>query len=482
MKTLIDRSQVITLQITDLNHSGEGVGKTEDSFTIFVPGALPGDVVSARVISVKKSYARALPVQIIKPSEKRINPLCVHHHICGGCVLQHLDYAEQLLFKHRQVVNALQRIGGFDISFDISNDGSGVKVLPVAGMDNPWYYRNKAQVPVAGVKSGDSSSCNGAALVAGFYEKRSHRVVDITECHIQHPENNRVITVVKNVLQALKITPYDEKNHLGIIRHIIARVSFSREEVTVVLVTKGRQLPHKGRLVAMLREQLPNLTGIIQNVNSQKGNTIQGRTDILIWGRPYITDSLAGLQFNISPRSFYQVNPWQTEKLYRQILHFAGLSGLSGLTGREMVFDLYCGIGTITLFLAARAGQVIGVEAEKEAVKDARRNAALNDIKNARFYAGKAEDVVPALVKEGLRPGLVIVDPPRKGCEESLLMTIISSAVPRIIYVSCNPATLARDLKILSEKGGYQPREVRPVDMFPHTSHVECVALINKMV
>ncbi len=444
--------EAVEVEITDLSHDGEGVGRVS-GFTLFVPQTAPGDLVEARIISVQKTYGRGLPLAVKRYSRLRVEPACRHFGRCGGCRLQHLQYEAQLRLKQERVAEVLRRLGQVE-----------APVLPVIGMADPWGCRNKAQVPVA---------MENGRLVAGFFEPRSHRVVDMDFCPIQHPAGNRAVQAAREALEELYITPYDEKTHRGAVRHILSRVSFTTGEVLLTLVTAQQKLPRAARLVEKLRAGIPGLVGIVQNINTSRGNTVLGDREKLLWGRPYLVETLGGLTFHVSSRSFFQVNPAQTEVLYEKVLAYAGL------TGKETVFDLYCGTGTIALYLARKAKTVIGVESVREAVRDARANAKLNRISSALFFEGRAEEVVPSLLEEGHRPDVIVVDPPRKGCEPSLLQTIIAAAPRRLVYVSCNPATLARDLQIL-EKGGYRTVEVQPVDMFPHTSHVETIARIQR--
>lgn len=447
----VAKDQMIEIKIERLNHDGEGVGKV-DGFTVFVPGTAPEDLVSAKIISLQKTYARALVEEIISESPHRITPICEHYDDCGGCQLQHINYEQQLVIKRNIVIDALRRIGGLD-----------VPVHPALGMAEPWQYRNKAQVPVA----------MDGTLKAGFYEKRTHKIVDLDCCHIQHPSNDLVVHAVRAILKKLAIPIYDEKNHTGLIRHIVARTSFSTGEILVILVTNGRKLPRQNDVVEAIRKNVDKVTGIVQNINMKQANVILGNEDILLWGKSYLQESLDGLSFHVSPRSFFQVNTLQTDALYAKVREYAAL------TGQETVYDLYCGIGTISLYLSRYAGKVIGVELVNAAVKDARKNAELNGITNVEFHKGAAEQLVPERLKKGAKADVVIVDPPRKGCDERLLAAMVSMKTFRIVYVSCNPATLARDLKYLTGKG-YTVTEVQPVDMFPHTSHVETVVLIER--
>ncbi|NLX90525.1 MAG: 23S rRNA (uracil(1939)-C(5))-methyltransferase RlmD [Firmicutes bacterium] len=453
-KPPVATGEIIQLQIDSLNHNGEGVGRIS-GYAVFVPGALPGELVQAKVISLQKNYCRALIESVTQTSPERLEPICDQYTACGGCQLLHLAYGEQLRLKQKTVEDALWRIGGLQIP-----------VRPTIGMDEPWHYRNKAQVPVA-VQNGE--------ILAGFYEKRSHNIVNLKRCHLQHPDNDQVAHAVRRILGELKIPAYQENTHTGLVRHILARTSFSTGNILAVIITNGRTFPRKEEFVAGLRRAVPNITGIVQNINTRKGNTILGPEEIILWGQPWLMETLDGLQFIISPRSFFQVNPLQTEVLYRKAVEYAAL------TGSETVFDLYCGSGTISLFLARGACRVIGVESVEAAIKDARENAALNGITNVEFHAGPAEKIVPTLLKEGEKADVVVVDPPRKGCDAALLDTMAKMQPQRIVYVSCNPATLARDLKILHQKG-YIPLEAQPVDMFPHTFHVECVVLITRNI
>lgn len=339
---------------------------------------------------------------------------------------------------------------------------SGVVVHPTLGMKEPWHYRNKAQVPV-GVENG--------RLLAGFYALGSHRIIDMDACLIQDEHNDQAIQTVKDLAQELGISIYDEENHRGLLRHIAVRKGFKTGEMMIVLVTNGRDIPKQDAWVQLIREQVPNVASICQNMNTKRTNVIFGEETRVLWGRDVIYDEIGDVRFAISARSFYQVNPVQTKVLYEKALEYAELSG------KETVIDAYCGIGTISLFMARHADKVYGVEIVPEAVEDARRNALINDIRNAEFEVGKAEEVLPAWQKQGIRADVIVVDPPRKGCDEALLETILQMKPKRVVYVSCNPSTLARDLRIL-EDGGYRTVEVQPVDMFPHTVHVECVILM----
>jgi 23S rRNA (uracil1939-C5)-methyltransferase len=447
--------QTVEVEITGLNHEGAGVGRV-DGYTLFVQGALAGERVRARVEHVKKSYGFAALLDVIEASPHRAQPPCPVFDRCGGCSLQHLAYEEQLRHKQQIVKDNLRRIGGFPV------EGEGAVVVhPTIGMSDPWRYRNKAQVPI-GEENG--------ALVGGFYAERSHEIVDMDECLIQHPANDEAVAAVKRIAARLGIPPYDEVRHTGLLRHVVAKVGARTGEVMVVLVTTEDFIPQREMLIESIRAQVPGVTSIVQNVNPEKTNVIFGKKTVTLWGSDVIYDYIGPIKFAISARSFYQVNPVQTEVLYNKTLEYAGA------TGTETVIDAYCGIGTISLFLAQKSRHVYGVEIVPEAIADANRNAELNGIANVTFETGPAEVVIPAWKDQGIRPDVIVVDPPRKGCDEALLTTILQMKPQRVVYVSCNPSTLARDLKVLAEL--YEVKEVQPVDMFPHTGHVESVALL----
>ncbi|NLW17729.1 MAG: 23S rRNA (uracil(1939)-C(5))-methyltransferase RlmD [Firmicutes bacterium] len=446
--------QIVQLEIEGLTSSGEGVGRHQ-GFTVFVPGALPGDRVEAKVISLKPNYGRALPSKLLRESEQRVAPLCPVYEACGACQLQHFDYEAQLEYKRQWVVDALERIGKL----------KNITVHPTLPMEEPWRYRNKAQFPV-GLTDG--------RIIAGCYRRRTHQIVDIDDCFIQHPLSARVLQVVKELAATYGLSIYDEQTGKGLLRHVLVRVGFHTGEVLAVLVTTGEPFEQGKELAAHLMREVPELVGVVRNINDRRTNVVLGDKAIPLAGRDYLIDQLGGLKFRISARSFYQVNPLQTEVLYQKTLDYAGL------TGEETVIDAYCGIGTISLFLARQAKQVIGIEIVEAAVHDARRNAAINNIDNAEFIVGEAEKIMPRLYKEGLRPHVIVVDPPRAGCAEPLLEAIVNMQPQRVVYVSCNPTTLARDLAYLSQQG-FRVQEVQPVDMFPHTGHVETVVLMSKL-
>ncbi len=451
---------IVTADVVGLAHEGEGVGRVK-GFTLFIPGALPGERVRARVSEVKKQFGRADLLTVEQASPDRAAPPCPIYEACGGCQLQHMRYDAQLVWKRKMVVDALERIGKLQVASSAESGGQGVAVHDVIGMDEPWRYRNKAQVPIGfDVEEG--------GLVGGFYAIGSHRIIDMDACLIQHERNDSAVRRVKEIARELGIEAYDEKSHTGLLRHVVVKTSFSTGEVMLVLVTTERGIPKQNELVRRIVESVPETVSIMQNVNEERTRAVFGRETETLWGRDVIFDSIGGIRFAISARSFYQVNPKQTEVLYRTALDYAAL------TGEETVIDAYCGIGTISLFLAQRARHVYGVELVRDAVEDARANAALNGIENADFTVGRAEAVIPAWRAEGIAADVIVVDPPRKGCDAALLDTLFAMQPKRIVYVSCNPSTLARDLRIL-EDGGFRTVEVQPVDMFPHTVHVECV-------
>ncbi|RBW70825.1 23S rRNA (uracil(1939)-C(5))-methyltransferase RlmD [Bacillus taeanensis] len=448
----VQKNDIVEVEFQDLTHDGAGVAKV-NGYTLFVPYGLPGEKAKVKVIGTKKGYGFGRLVEMIEESEARIEPLCPIYKQCGGCQLQHLSYEGQLQYKQNSVKEVLARIGGLE----------NVRVHPVLGMNEPWRYRNKAQVPVGE---------GGGGLVAGFYQQRSHRIIDMKECLIQASENDTVVQTVKEIAAKYGIRAYDEKSHRGTLRHIVAKYGQNTGDIMIVLITKQKDLPNRKNLIHDIKEQIPNVKSIVQNINPKRTNVIFGDETRVLWGSPYIYDTIGDIQFAISARSFYQVNPVQTKVLYDKALEYANL------TGTENVIDAYCGIGTISLFLAQKAKSVYGVEIVPEAIEDAKRNAELNHIKNVEFAVGEAETIIPNWYEEGIKADVMVVDPPRKGCDEKLLQTMLDMKPKRVVYVSCNPATLARDLKVL-EEGGYKTQEVQPVDMFPHTTHVENVAVLK---
>lgn len=458
----VSKNEETVIDIIGMNHDGEGVGRA-NGYTLFVQGALPGETVRVRVMKTKKQYGYAKLLEIVKASPDRVSAPCPIYDQCGGCQIQHMSYAGQLAWKRQLVVDNLQRIGKLNVMVEDAEDADqGILVLPTMGMDEPWRYRNKAQVPIGAAEGG---------LVGGFYAKGSHRIIDMESCLIQHEHNDEVVAKVKEIGSHFGISAYNEETGRGLLRHVVVKKGFRTGEMMLVLVTNGRDIPYKDEWIGSIREAIPHVASICQNVNKKQTNVIFGDETRVLWGRDVIYDYIGDVQFAISARSFYQVNPVQTEVLYGKTVEYAGLSG------KETVIDAYCGIGTISLFLAQHADQVYGVEIVPEAIEDARSNAMLNDMKNVKFEVGASEDVIPRWKEQGIEADVIVVDPPRKGCDPRLLDTILEMKPERVVYVSCNPSTLARDLRVL-EDGGYRTVEVTPVDMFPHTVHVESVAML----
>ncbi|MFJ7727313.1 23S rRNA (uracil(1939)-C(5))-methyltransferase RlmD [Neobacillus sp. NPDC097160] len=448
----VNKNEYIDVVFEDLTHDGAGVAKV-DGYPLFVSNGLPGEKAKVKVIKTGKGYGIGRLIELYEKSPYRVDIASSERHKFGGCQLEHISYEGQLKYKENQVRQVLTRIGKLE----------DVVVHPILGMDNPWHYRNKAQVPV-GEKDGK--------LIAGFFKPRSHEIVDTNESLIQLPEVNEAVQTVKSICSELSIPAYHEETHKGVLRHIMARYGQQTGELMVVIITRTADLPQKNRLVEEIIARLPKVKSIVHNVNSKRTNVIMGEKTTVLWGIEVIYDYIGDVQFAISALSFYQVNPVQTKVLYDKALEYAGLSG------EESVIDAYCGIGTISLFLAQKARKVFGVEVVPEAIEDAKRNAELNGITNAEFATGEAEVVIPKWYKEGNNADVLMVDPPRKGCDEALLQTIIEMKPKKVVYVSCNPATLARDLRIL-EDGGYKTVEVQPVDMFPMTTHCEAVARLE---
>ncbi len=480
------KNQIYTITIEDIGAGGEGIGKI-DGYPVFVKDALPGDVVEAQLTKVKKSYAYARLERVVEESPDRVTPPCLFHRQCGGCQIQALDYRRQLDFKQSMVENHLVRIGGFDVS-EIREI-----MEPIIGMEHPWRYRNKAQYPFGYSKEGE--------IITGFYAGRTHSIIANTDCLLGAPENREILETVLEHMKKYHVAVYDEATGQGLIRHVLIRKGFSSNELMVCMVLNGKEsIPEQNKLIDKLA-LIPGMTSISVNINSKNTNVIMGEETYTIWGKAKIQDTMhlfyiededfvkteKSINYFISPRSFYQVNPKQAEKLYSVALSYARL------TGKETVWDLYCGIGTISLFLAQAARQVYGVEVIPEAVDDARENARRNHITNAKFFVGKAEEVLPALYENGKRdegrnneelnmrhPDVIVVDPPRKGCDEACLRTILQMHPERVIYVSCDSATLARDLKVLCG-GGYKLEKVRVCDQFCHSVHVETVACLQRV-
>ncbi|MDO4622970.1 MAG: 23S rRNA (uracil(1939)-C(5))-methyltransferase RlmD [Eubacteriales bacterium] len=457
---------IVNIHATGQN--GEGIGRTEAApdqvggFTLFVKDAIEGDRAEVVITKVKKNYGYAKVLKILEPSSKRVEAPCPIASRCGGCQIQAMSYEAQLEMKQQKVLDDLVHIGGFK--------AEEVPMEPILGMSDPFRYRNKAQFPIGTDKNGQP--------IAGFYAGRTHSIIPCEDCLLGINENKEILERILNWMKTYRIPAYNEETGKGLVRHVLIRKGFATGEIIVCMIVNGQGIPEKNALIQVLCE-VPGMTGITWSSNTKATNVIMNGPVKTLWGQSYITDYLRygekSVGYQISPASFYQVNPVQTEVLYGKALEYAGL------TGEETVMDLYCGIGTISLFLAQKAREVIGVEIVPEAIADAKRNAKLNGFENARFFVGKAEEVVPDLYeKEKLHADVVVVDPPRKGCDETLLSTIVSMQPERIVYVSCDPATLARDLKYLNGEN-YKIEKVQPVDQFPHTVHVECVCLMSKV-
>lgn len=450
----LKRGQVVTVPIRRLGINGEGVGYV-DRQVVFVDGALPGETVRARVTEIHPSYARAQLVRLLAPSPERAMPSCPVYDRCGGCQVQHLSYAGQLAAKKEIVREAFARYTGL----------ADPPVRDCIGMDNPWAYRNKAQLQAV---------WRNGRLEVGLFEPGSHRLVPLQDCPVTHPRVNEMIRVARQTLEGLGIPPYDERTRTGVVRTLVARVGIATGEGQLTFVTRTHRLPRADELVKRLRERLPYVTSIMQNVNPRATSLIFGEVTRRLWGKDRIEERLGPLRFWLSPRAFFQLNPEQTVKLYNVVREAAAL------TGTERVVDAYCGVGTIALWLAPFAREVRGMDVIPEAIDDARRNAKANGLANVRFAVGKAEDLLPQWGREGFVPDVVVVDPPRTGLDEALLSTLLALRPTRLVYVSCNPATLAKNCKVLLE-GGFRLQWIQPVDMFPHTSHVETVTLLIPM-
>ena len=452
---MLSKNKEYVVDIVDIGQGGVGIGKYE-GFTVFVEGGLIQDKVKVRISKSKKNYAVGDIVEILEKSPFRVDRICSDElKDCGGCQIQELDYNKQLELKTNEVKQVISRIGKLE----------NVEIHETIGMQSPCRYRNKAQFPIQNI--------NGSTAI-GFYRKKSHDVIPTDMCVIQHDINDKIIKIIKTYIQAYNVSIYNEMTHTGVLRHLVTKVGFTTNEVMVVLVANGTNLPHLNELASVLQENIPGFKTLVLNINKDKTNVILGKENKVIYGNGKINDYIGDLVFEISPLSFFQVNPVQTEVLYNKALEYAELEG------NDTVFDIYCGIGTISLFLAQKASKVYGIEIIEDAIKDAKINAKLNNLNNVEFYVGKAEEVVPKMYSEGKTANVVVVDPPRKGCDEKVLDTIVSMKPDRVVYVSCNPSTLARDLAYLDERG-YKCVEIQPVDMFPHTMHVETVAKLRRI-
>ncbi len=477
----MNKNDIINLEITDMGVDGEGIGRF-DGMTFFVKDALIGDVIRARVVKLKKNYGYARLEEIITPSSDRTQPRCPQYRRCGGCQIQALSYDRQLEYKERKVRSNLVRLGAF------SNGEIDACMQPIVGMEEPYRYRNKAQFPVGYDREGN--------LVTGFYAARTHSIIPVGDCLLGVEENRQILAIVRRWMESNRIPAYDEQDGSGVVRHVLIRYGFATKEIMVCLIVNSSSLPRQQELVDMLRD-VEGMTSISYNINSERTNVILGKETRCIWGLSYITDYIylcdacdfsvtdKAIAYHISPQSFYQVNPVQTQQLYSTALEYAGL------TGKESVWDLYCGIGTISLFLSQKAKQVYGVEIVPQAIGDARENARLNGITNVEFFVGKAEEVLPEFYEKHrstpssaketdmTHPDVIVVDPPRKGCDTACLTTMLQMQPERIVYVSCDSATLARDLRVLCD-GGYKLQKLRAFDQFPQSVHVETVVQLSK--
>ncbi|MDK0796454.1 23S rRNA (uracil(1939)-C(5))-methyltransferase RlmD [Clostridium perfringens] len=454
---MVEKNKEYIFDIISQGYEGEGIAKIDNKYPIFIEGALKGEKVKVRIVKVNKNFAYGKLMEVLEASEERVNPPCAIYKRCGGCKLQHASYKAQLDFKWDRVKDCVSKIGKLDPTI----------VKYPLGMENPWRYRNKVQLPIGLI--------NGEVKI-GFFAPRSHDIIDMESCLIQDEIGDKVVKLTREWIENFNIRPYNvdgEYDEKGIVRHIMIRRGFTTNEVMIVLVTNGEKLPHKEEFVDLMVKNIPGIKSVIQNINSKKTNVILGLESKTLWGEDTISDYIGDFRFNISPLSFFQVNPIQTEVLYGKALEYANL------TGNEEVFDAYCGTGTITLFLSQKAKKVYGVEIIPQAIDNAWINAKENKVENVEFFVGESEVVIPDLINKGVKADVVVVDPPRKGCDKKLLDAITNIDAKKIVYVSCDPSTLGRDLQVL-EENGYKTLEVQPVDMFPNTAHIENVALLIK--
>lgn len=451
---MVEKDKEYIFDVEALGYEGEGIAKIE-GYPVFIPGALIGEKVKVIITKVKKNFAYGKLIEVLEKSKERRIPKCANYNICGGCTLQHLSYEGQLDFKFARVKDCIRKIGGLD---------ENIVKYPI-GMKNIYRYRNKVQFPV-GIVNGK--------LSIGFFSEKSHRIIDMDTCLLQDEESEKIINIVRKWMNDYSIIPAKKEGEFfkqGIIRHIVVRKSFKTNDIMVILVTTNKKIPYVNELIEMLTNSISNIKSIVQNINDKDTNLVMGYECINLWGEEHICDYIGKYKFNISPLSFFQVNPVQTEVLYNKALEYANLNG------NEVVFDAYCGTGTITLFLSKNAKKVYGVEIIDQAIENAKINARENNISNSEFFTGKSEEIIPRLIEDGIKPDVIVVDPPRKGCDTKLLKAIGEASPKKVVYVSCDPSTLARDLKCL-EEFGYKTVEVQTVDMFPMTKHVENVALL----
>ncbi len=450
----IQKNEILEGKVIDLTHEGHGMVKF-DRYPIFVPNALIDEKIEFKVIKVKKNFAIGKLIEIKEKSEDRIEPPCVYYDKCGGCQLQHMTYQAQLEMKKAQVVNLFQRKAGFKDTI----------IHDTIGMDNPWYYRNKSQIPVG--KNSENK------VITGFYRQRSHDIIDMDECLIQDQMHQEVINKLKAWFNELNVSVYNEYKKQGLMRHVVIRTGHHSRELMVIFVTNGKKFKQSDILTERLKQHFPDIVSIKHNVNDTHSNVIMGQHSYTLYGKDEIIDTLSDVTFKINDQSFYQINSVQTEKLYQRAIDYAELQG------EETVLDTYCGIGTIGLYMAPQAKHVYGVEVVPEAIADAQQNATINQFGNTTFVCGKAEEVILKWKAEGIKPDVVMVDPPRKGCDETFLETLLTLNPKKIVYISCNPSTQQRDAQILAQQ--YKLTQITPVDMFPHTTHVETVAQFERL-
>lgn len=454
----MNKNDIVTVEITDIGVSGEGIGHV-DGYTLFIKDAVIGDVVEAKVMKAKKNYGYARLMKVITPSEYRVEPKCAFARRCGGCQIQEMSYDRQLVFKDQKIRGNLERIGGF------TKEQIEAVMQPVVGMEHPFSYRNKAQFPFGTDKEGNP--------ITGFYAGRTHDIIANTDCALGVEQNREILEIILQYMRENKIKSYDEKTGKGLIRHALIRYGFKTKEIMVCLVVNGKKLPKAERLIEKLI-QIEGMTSITISPNTRRDNVIMGDSYEILWGQGYITDYIGNVKYQISPLSFYQVNPVQTEKLYNLAIE------LAGLTGKETVLDAYCGIGTIGIIASRKAGQVIGVELNQDAVRDAVNNAKLNQISNIRFYCNDAGRFMVNMAERGDRADVVIMDPPRSGSTEEFMDSIKKMGADKLVYISCNPETLARDLRYMKKLGYRVDGNAVGVDMFAETYHVECVVKLER--
>ena len=447
------KNDVLTVKIEDMGHDGEGIGKCE-GYTLFVKDTVIGDLAEVKVIKAKKNYGYARLMRLIEPSPHRVEPICPVARPCGGCQLQMLDYAEQLRFKEKKIAQNLQRIGGM----------TEIPMEPIVGMESPFRYRNKAQFPIGQDKNGK--------LITGFYAGRTHQIMENRNCYLGVEQNEEILNRILAWMEENSVSAYQEETGKGLVRHVLIRFGFTTKEIMVCLVVNGKKLPAEKKLIQSLTE-LEGMTSITLSVNRERTNVIMGKEIRCLWGQEFITDYIGKVKYQISPLSFYQVNPVQTEILYQTAMDYAGL------TGKETVVDAYCGIGTIGIIAADKAKSVIGVELNPASVKDARNNARHNNIGNITFYQNDAERFLNEMQEQNAKADVIFMDPPRAGSTQSFMASAISLNPDRIVYISCNPETLARDLEFL-KKHQYTAEKIQPVDMFPFTTHMETVCLLTR--